>query len=403
MTDLRALLARPHALRMLVTALIARLPEAMIPLALLLLVRDEHGSYGAAGAMAAAFALGAAVGGPVAGRLIDRLGQPAVLVAAAALRSAALLGIVLTAGSSLLVAGVLAVACGALTPPLEPALRALWPDLAADDEHALAAAYELDAGAQELIFVVGPLLVAVAVATWSPDAALHLTSAIGLLGALAFALAPPARAWHAGQHEPVSWTAAVRAPEVGVLLAIGVLAGAATGMVNVTTAAFAEHTLGDRALAGWLLAAWAVGALIGGLSAAAWRWRSAPEHRLTRLLVVFGLAFVPALLARSTGSMAVALALSGALLAPTLACVFVLTGSRALPGTITETFAWLTSSFLVGSAAGSALGGTLTGVDSAAASVRGYAVAALIVWLGALVWRLRRVPTRPALRHAGGT
>ncbi|MCW3003405.1 MAG: transporter [Conexibacter sp.] len=391
MTDLRALLARPYALRMLLSALIARLPEAMIPLALLLLVRARHGSYGAAGAMAAAFALGAAVGSPVAGRLVDRLGQPAVLTIAAVLRSATLLGIVLVSGSSLLVAGVLAVGCGALTPPLEPALRALWPDLAADDEHALAAAYELDAGAQELIFVVGPLLVAIAAATWSPEVALHLTSAIGVLGTLAFALAPPARAWRAGRHEPVSWTAAVRAPEIGVLLAIGVLAGAATGMVNVTTTAFAEQTLGDRALAGWLLAAWAVGALIGGLSAAAWRWRTPPEHRLTRLLVIFGLAFIPALLARSTGTMAAALAVSGALLAPTLACVFVLTGSRALPGTITATFAWLTSSFLVGSAVGAALGGTLTSGDSAAAGVRGYAVAALIVWLGALVWRTGRV------------
>jgi predicted MFS family arabinose efflux permease len=396
MADLGALHARPHALRMLLTALLARLPEAMVPLALLLLVRDEGGSYGAAGAVAAAFALGAAVGGPLGGRLIDRLGQPAVLAIAAALRSAALLGIVLTAGSSLPAAGVLAAACGALTPPLEPALRALWPDLAGDDEHALAAAYELDAGAQELIFVVGPLLVAVAVTTWSPEAALHLAAAIGLLGAVAFALAPPARTWHAGQHAPVSWTAAVRAPEVGVLLAIGGLAGAATGMVNVTTTAFAEHTLGDRALAGWLLAAWALGALIGGLSAASRRWRRGPEHRLTTLLVIFGVAFVPALLARSTGSMAAALAISGALLAPTLACVFVLTGSRALPGTITETFAWLTSSFLVGSAAGSALGGTLNGGDTAAASVRGYAAAALIVWLGALVWRLRRVRVRVA-------
>jgi MFS family permease len=390
MGDLRALLARPYALRMLLSALVARLPEAMVPLALLLLVRAEHGSYGAAGAMAGAFAIGAAVGGPVAGRLVDRLGQPPVLVVTALVRSATLAGIVLSAGSSLVVAGVLAVLCGAATPPLEPALRALWPELAADEQHALDAAYELDAGAQELIFVAGPLLVAVAVSTWSPEGALHLTSAIGLVGALAFALAPPARAWRPAQHAPVSWTAAVRAPQVAVLLALGLLAGAATGMVNVTTTAFAEHTLGNRDLAGWLLAAWAVGALAGGLSSAAWRWRGAPEDRLTRLLVLFGFAFLPALLARSTGSMAAALALSGALLPPTLACVFVLTGTRALPGTLTETFAWLTSAFLVGSAVGSALAGTLTGGDSAAESVRGFAVAALLAWLGALVWRARR-------------
>ena len=269
MSDLRALVRRPYALRMLGQR--ARGPAA-----------GGNGAAGAvavrpgrawradiatAGALAGAFALGAAVGGPVAGRIIDRLGQPVVLVVVAAARSAALLGIVLAAPASLAVAAVLAAAAGALTPPLEPALRALWPDLAGDDEHALDAAYELDAGAQELIFVVGPLLVAVAVAVGSPSTALHLTSAIGLAGTLAFALAPPARRWRAGEHAAVRWSAVVRAPQVGLLLALGLLAGAATGMVNVTATAFAEHTLDNRDLAGWLLAAWAVGALAGGLTA----------------------------------------------------------------------------------------------------------------------------------------
>jgi len=384
MSDLRALVRRPYALRMLLCALVGRLPEAMVPLALLLLARAEHGSYATAGAVAGAFAVGAAAGGPVAGRAIDRLGQPTVLVVVALARSAALLGIVLVAPSSLPLAAVLAAAAGALTPPLEPALRALWPDLAGGDEHALSAAYELDAGAQELIFVVGPLLVAVAVALGSPATALHVTSAVGLAGTLAFALAPPARRWVAAEHPAVRWSAAVRAPQVGLLLALGVLAGAATGMVNVTATAFAERTLENRDLAGWLLAAWAVGALAGGLAAAARRWTLAPERRLARLLALFAIAFAPALVARSTPAMAGALALAGAFLAPTLACVFVLTGARALPGTVTETFAWLTSSFLVGSAAGAALGGTLSGSGS---GVRGFAVAGAIVLVAAALWQ----------------
>jgi predicted MFS family arabinose efflux permease len=388
MSDLRALVRRPYALRMLLSALVGRLPEAMVPLALLLLARAEHGSYATAGALAGAFAIGAAVGGPVAGRIIDRLGQSVVLIVMAVARSAALLGIVLVAPASLAVAAVLAVGAGALTPPLEPALRALWPDLAGDDEHALNAAYELDAGAQELIFVVGPLLVAVAVAVGSPSTALHLTSAVGLVGTLAFALSPPARRWHAGEHAAVRWSAAVRAPQVGLLLALGLLAGAATGMVNVTATAFAEHTLNNRDLAGWLLAAWAVGALAGGLSAAARRWTLPPERRLTRLLVLFGLAFGPALLARSTPAMAGALAVAGAFLAPTLACIFVLTGARALPGTVTETFAWLTSSFLVGSAAGAALAGTLSGSGS---GVRGFGAASATVLVAAALWQTLRV------------
>ncbi|WP_272477699.1 MFS transporter [Baekduia alba] len=393
MSDLRALVRRPYALRMLLSALVGRLPEAMVPLALLLLVRHEGGSYATAGAVAGAFAIGAAVGGPLLGRGIDRVGQTRVLIVVAIARSAALAGIVAVAPSSLAVAGVLCVAAGALTPPLEPALRALWPDLAGHDEHALAAAYELDAGAQELIFVVGPLLVAVGVAVGSPALALDLASVIGLLGTLAFALAPPTRAWQATEHGPSHWTAAVRAPEVALLLAIGLLAGATTGVVNVTATAFAEHTLDDRDLAGWLLAAWAVGALAGGLTAAARRWKMGPDQRLTRLLIGFGIAFVPALFARSTPTMALAMAIAGAFLAPTLAAIFVLTGTRARTGAITETFAWLTSSFLVGSAAGAAAGGTLTGSGS---GVQGFALAGAIALAAAALWQARRVRAAPA-------
>lgn len=384
MSDLRTLVRRPFALRMLLSALAGRLPEAMVPLALLLLARHEHGSYATAGVLAGTFAIGAAVGGPLLGRAIDRLGQPRVLIAATVLRSVALGAIVLLAPVSLAATCVVAVPAGALTPPLEPALRALWPDLAGDDEHALAAAYELDAGAQELIFVVGPLLVALALAVAGPAAALHLASAVGLLGTMAFALAPAARAWRpseasrAGTH----WAAAVRAPQVGVLLVVGLLAGAATGAVNVSATAFAERTLGDRDLVGWLLAAWAVGAMAGGLAAAARRWSLPPERRLTRLLVAFGIAFAPALVAGSLGAMAAALALPGAFLAPTLAAIFVLTGIRALPGAITETFAWLTSSFLVGSAAGSAVAGAMGG-----GGTPGFALAAAIVLAAAALWR----------------
>src|SRR4051794_23084710 len=117
-SDLRALVRRPYALRMLLSALVGRLPEAMVPLGLLLLVRHEGGSYATAGAVAGAFAVGAAVGGPLLGRGIDRVGQSMVLIVVAVARSAALAGIVVAAPSSLAVTAVLCVAAGALTPPL---------------------------------------------------------------------------------------------------------------------------------------------------------------------------------------------------------------------------------------------------------------------------------------------
>ena len=54
--------------------LLGRIAMGMIPLALILAVAAHAGSYGAAGAITAAYALGVALGGPLRGRLADRLG-----------------------------------------------------------------------------------------------------------------------------------------------------------------------------------------------------------------------------------------------------------------------------------------------------------------------------------------
>ena len=46
----RALFATPHVRRLVLSGMLARLPAGMIGLALLLLVRENGGSYAAAGA-----------------------------------------------------------------------------------------------------------------------------------------------------------------------------------------------------------------------------------------------------------------------------------------------------------------------------------------------------------------
>ena len=56
----------------------------------MLLLRAETGSFGIAGATAGALALGTGLGAPLAGRLVDALGER-VLLALAAVHAAALL------------------------------------------------------------------------------------------------------------------------------------------------------------------------------------------------------------------------------------------------------------------------------------------------------------------------
>ena len=120
-------------------------------------------------------------------------------------------------------------------PPVGASLRALWPRLFADAE-LRAAAYALEASLQEIIFIVGPLLVAVLAAAVSPVLALAVAAAAGGIGTTLIALAEPVRAWRPEERQcgfdpgrarlarrpsrssasPSAWASASARTEVGV-------------------------------------------------------------------------------------------------------------------------------------------------------------------------------------------
>jgi MFS family permease len=86
---LSVLLARrvfPTAL----SSLIARLPKGITPLAVVTMIHQTTGSFGIAGLIAGAGALGDALATPVQGRLLDRHGRGRVLLPSAALYVVAL-------------------------------------------------------------------------------------------------------------------------------------------------------------------------------------------------------------------------------------------------------------------------------------------------------------------------
>ena len=71
----RSVLSVPGAARLFATALVARLPQGMAPLAVLLLVRGATHSYAAAGLAVGASALATAVCAPLLGRQVDHRGD----------------------------------------------------------------------------------------------------------------------------------------------------------------------------------------------------------------------------------------------------------------------------------------------------------------------------------------
>ncbi|BCJ40763.1 MFS transporter [Actinoplanes ianthinogenes] len=353
MSALTKLLSTAYVKRLLIASQTGRLPMASAPLALLLFAREAH-SLTLAGLVVGAYTAGMAVSAPILARIVDRWRQPPVLWGSALLSG---VGFVLVAvsGHALAVTLAGALLAGLGTPPLEACLRALWPDLVEPD--AIAAAYSLDIAVQEVIYVTGPLVTLAAVAIAGPPAGLLAAAVLQLAGVAIFAATPAVRTWR-GVAAVRHWAGPLRVFRFVVILLGVICAGAAIGSLPVAVTGYAE-AVGDRSISGWLLAAQATGALIGGLV----YMRVRPGGRARLPLVTVGLAagFVPLLAIPGPWPMALLLAVAGLSLPPVLTAVF-LTADRLTPaGTAVEAFAWIITAFTVGSAAGAAITGPLVG------------------------------------------
>jgi MFS family permease len=387
----RALFHVPHVRRLVLSGLLARLPMGMIGLALLLLVRENGGSYSAAGAVSAAYFVATAAGAPIAGRRVDRRGQTRILLPRALIFPALLLAVCALAllDAPLAAVAICAGAAGALMPPVGASLRALWPRMFADAE-LRAAAYALEASLQEITFIVGPLLVALLTAAVSPVLALGVAAAIGGTGTMLIALAPPVRGWRPEERHAGSILGALESRGVMTIISLSVCLGVGFGATEVGFPAFAEHH-GGAELGSIPLALFAGGSLVGGLIAGAHVTVSPVRLlRFSALLLVVGIALP--LFGWSLPSMAVLAFLAGVPIAPVVMSAYGLIDAVAKRGTAAEAFAWITTAVFVGFSAGMALGGSLIDAFGVRASF-GFAVAAMSV--GAVV-----VAAGPGLEEA---
>ncbi|MEU8902736.1 MFS transporter [Streptomyces mirabilis] len=343
-----------HAARLLAGTLTGRLPNATAAIAVVLFVRAEGGTYSLAGALAAVYGVGNAVGQPLLGRLVDLYGQPRVQLPAA-LVSALGMGVFAFSGTDpLSVAYLSMVVAGLFTPPLEGGLRALWPSVLRREEQ-VHTAYAMDAVAQEVMFTVGPLLLTLCASLWSARAALLILNVVGVLGALSVVLSPPSRAWRSAPRE-AHWLGALRSPGLLALLGAFLFVGIALGSITVAAVSYADDHGGD-AVYGWLMAAVGLGALVGGTAYGARRWSGAPERRLRVLVALLAVCYLPLVLMPGVVAMTALAALAGVFLAPCIACAFIIVDRHAPRGTVTEAFSWLVTTFTVGASVGTGLAG----------------------------------------------
>jgi predicted MFS family arabinose efflux permease len=381
------LLKRSEVRRLVSGSMIARLPSAMLPLGILLLVNTRLGSLAAAGLIVGAFSVGRAAASPLVGALIDRLGQLWVLVSGAAVQAILLGGLLVAvdARASVPVTAIVAAAAGAATPPIQACLRALWPVVAPGDA-ARDAAYSFDATSQELIWIFGPLLVSLLLLVATPGVVIVVCAAIGFAGVTLFVVSPVSRGWRGSRDSKRSRLGALGSRDLRALLVTVVFAGVSWGALTFGVAALAVN-LGSSRASGLLLALVSIGSITGGVLIGARRWSWSTIKRYRALLAATVLCCAPLLLANSIAIAAPMSLIAGFPLAATYASQYILTGRSAQKGTTTEAFTWLSSMFALGISVGYAGAGAASqAVDIHAA----FAVACLASAAAALLVLLMR-------------
>ena len=351
-------LRAPHVPWLLAMSFVGRLPFGILGLSILLFVHERTGSFATAGSVSAAYGFAAALGSPVQGRLIDRLGQTRVIVPAAVLATAggaALVGLGL-AGAPVAVLFGPAVALGLGNPQLSAALRGLWGDLLGADQESIRTALALDAIVLESVFIGGPLLAGILIAVVSPVASLVAGVALAAVGALGFAASPASRRWRS-RGSPGGLFGPLVSPGMRTLLLAALPFGIAFGTLEVALPAFGVAE-GSTSLGGYAIAAMSVGSLIGGLVYGA---LPPSDVRRAYLVLVTALPFGVAVLALpwSAVSMLLLAPLAGAAIAPLTAAENEVLGEAVPAGTLTEAYTWIVTATVLGISVGVAAGGAI--------------------------------------------
>jgi MFS family permease len=388
------ILRAPHLAVLIGAALLTRLPFAINGLAVLLFLREETGSFGVAGLVAGAIALGAAAGAPFASRLVDRRGAR-MLVPLGCLHAGAVLTIwgLGESGAPTVALVASALVIGASFPPAGAVLRSRYPELLAE-ERLVHAAYAFDSVTIEIAFVSGPLLTALVVALVGPAYALPLSAALVLAGTVLFsARLPGGSEPHPAAGEHKGLLGALADPGIRMVALSTVPVGFCLGAIEVSIPAFSSEE-GSAALAGVLLAIWSASSGVGGLFYGA---RSAPGARYDSFVAIaalFPLACLPMLAAWSPVAMGLFVAVAGAPIAPLIASRNLVVGALSPAGTGAESFTWLMTALVAGLAAGNAAGGALIEAEGwPAAVLTGCVVAAF----GAVIAYGFRHALRPRL------
>jgi MFS family permease len=388
----------PGATAFFLAAAAARVGVAMAGLGIVWLVHAETGSFAVAGLVTGSFAVAETLLGPQTARLMDRFGQPRVLVPLLCAHAGAVTVLValalMRAPTALLAAAGLA--AGASVPQIGALCAARWSALLHGCAE-LTQAFALEAAANDAAFLLGPALGVLAATRWHPAAGTVLAGVLvvgaGLLFAAQRRTAPEPTATRRPDPGEARGPGTLAGRGFATLLAVSAALGVFFGSTQVSVSAFAEahHA---AAAAGLLYGLMSAAGLLAGPAYARHRSPGPPAARLPLLLALLACASLLPLPAGAPWQLGLALLLPGACVAPCIVVSATLVESVTDRSVLTQAFTWTNSASAAGIAVSAAAVGRL--VDGPGGPRAGFTVPFLALSAAAALAHSSRHTLTPA-------
>jgi MFS family permease len=381
MSSYSSLLKTPGVARIIAAQLVARFPFGMLSLAILLHVERQTGSYGAAGAVLAAASIGQAIAGPLTSRWMGQWGMRRVLWLTLAV-CVVTVTIIAVVPMGVVFYMVLAFIAGLSTPPIQPAVRTIYPKMVNSTQ--LTPLFSLDASAQEIIWVLGPVITTFTSTQVSTVAGLVLAVALMIGGGTWFISSPEVGRVRIPRSRR-KLGVVLKKPAVLLATVVGfLLIGACSALEAGVVAVFGHSGLE----AGIVLAIFALGSLLGGLLLG--HIPIGPWALARRMLIVavgMTVAFAIPGFFPNVIWLSVTLFVAGIGIAPALAVLFAIVSSSVKFSDTAEAYGWVGTGQLIGAAIGSAAAGVLIDANGAVGAFWAASVLAIVGFVVPLLGR----------------
>ena len=363
-----AFVRQPDVTRLLLVALLSRMPVGMGGFALLMFLREQLGDYTRAGSAVGVQLVALAAAAPIMGRLIDRYGGRIPLIVTGTLQPLALLSILWATLAHMPYPVILACAAlsGVFATPITTLTRTAWRHRF-ESEDDRRTAFSLDAVMIEINFTIGPAIVAAILATW--NATVSFATVIGFVVASVFIFwfSPALKYFRRGEAVERHMLGPLTEPRLLLVFTATFGLTMAFGLIEVGYPALAT-SLAMPALAGVMLSVNSIGSALGGAIFGGLHLKMRIERQLATAM---GLMAIPLLLHaifQQPLIFGIVAFFCGMCIAPSIASQSVLVSRLAPSKYAAEAFTWSSCFIVSGLGAGMALGGLLvetTGLRSA--------------------------------------